>query len=529
MGMPPNFTQYPYSGRDARRQARQYARAQKSAWRTQMYYGRMYRRRSILGPVVLLTVGMIALLIETRQLSASEFWGWYAQWWPVLIIGMGLVLLGEYFIDRNHPLGGRRRVGGLVFLVILLASLGYSADGMSNWGVLNRDWSDHLGYDNGDSFFSMLGEQHENQVELTQPVKADALIEVENAHGDVTLAVSTDNAVHVEAHQTAHGSDNDAKKAFDQTNPQILVTGTGANITVPARDGASVDLTISVPPGASTNIRTTHGDVTVAGVKRADVTDSHGDVKIDDVAGDVHVQMDHGDVSAHGIGGDATVDGHADDVSLSDVKGRATATGEFFGDIRFSQIGSVVHFHSSRTDLIVPRLTGEISFDSGDLSISGPTGGMTLNARSKDVEVTGLVGDAHIENSNGDVNIVSAAPLGNVQVTAGTGEVTVTVPENAGFSVDASTGAGGEIHTDFPLPTQGGDHGQSLTGTVGSGGPRLVLRASHGELSLRRGSGAMAVAPALPASPPDPPAPPRPDTKARHLKGPATPPDASVQ
>ena len=522
MATPPNFPGYPYSERDARRQAKVYARAQRDAWRTQNYYGRMYRRRAILGPIVLLTAGLIALLIEPERISPAAFWNWYAQWWPLLIIGMGLVLLAEYFIDRNSPAGGRRRVGGLVFLVILLASLGYSADGMRNWGGLSRDWSDKLGYDNGDGFFSLLGEEHENHVEMTQAVKPDALIEVQNAHGDVTLAASTDNAVHVEAHQIVHGSDEDAKRGFDETRPKLLATASGANVIVAGRDGASVDLTISVPPGSSANIRSTHGDMTIAGVKRVDVTQGHGDVKVDDVAGNVHIQIDHGDVSAHGVTGDVDGDGHADDVSISEVKGRATLNGEFFGDIRLEQIGSMVHFHSSRTDLMVPKLAGEISFDSGDLSISGPSGGMALTTRSKDIEVTGLVGDARIENSNGDVN-VAAASLGNVQVTAGTGEVTVTVPENTGFSVDASTGEGGEIHSDFPLPTGGGDHGQTLDGTVGGGGPRLVLRAAHGELSLRKGSAALASLP----SPPDPPVPPR--AGSRHLKAGLTPPEPTEQ
>jgi DUF4097 and DUF4098 domain-containing protein YvlB len=522
MATPPNFSGYPYSDRDARRQAKAYARTQRDAWRTQNYYGRMYRRRSILGPVVLLSVGLIALLIETDRISAPAFWNWYSQWWPLLIIGMGLVLLAEYFVDRNNPVGGRRRVGGLVFLVILLASLGYSADGMRNWDGLSRDWSDKLGYDNGNGFFSMLGEEHENQVEMTQAVKPDALIEVENAHGDVTLAASTDNAVHVEAHQIVHGSDNDAKRGFDETRPKLLATASGANVIVAARDGASVDLTISVPPGSSANIRTTHGDMTIAGVKRVDVNQSHGDVKVDDVSGNVHVQIDHGDVTAHGVTGDVDVDGHADDVSLSDVKGRATLNGEFFGDIRFEQIGSAVHFHSSRTDLMVPKLAGEISFDSGDLSISGPSGGLALTTRSKDIEVTGLVGDARIENSNGDVN-VTAASLGNVQVTAGTGEVTMTVPANASFSVDASTGKGEEIQTDFPLSTNYGDGERSLRGQVGQGGPKLILRAEHGELSLRKGGEAEALIP----QPPEPPAPPK---LSRHLKAGSTPPpEPSVQ
>jgi len=110
----------PYSPRDARRQARDYARAQREQARAQRQYWRAwygYRRASITGPVILLTVGIIALLIETGRLSGYAVWEWYARWWPLLLIGVGLISLGEYFFDRNNPYAGRRSAGGTSSLI----------------------------------------------------------------------------------------------------------------------------------------------------------------------------------------------------------------------------------------------------------------------------------------------------------------------------------------------------------------------------------------------------------------------------
>ena len=76
---------------------------------------------------------------------------------------------------------------------------------------------------------------------------------------------------------------------------------------------------------------------------------------------------------------------------------------------------------------------------------------MRIVTRSKNIELTQAAGDVHIENSDGDVNITAAAPLGNVEIANRTGGVSLTVPENASFSVSANTTEDDDLETDFPL------------------------------------------------------------------------------
>ena len=74
--------------------------SQRDAARAQRYYRRSLRRPSMLGPLVLIVVGVIALLVETNQLNAVHLWDWYIRWWPLLLIGVGLLSLGEWWLDR---------------------------------------------------------------------------------------------------------------------------------------------------------------------------------------------------------------------------------------------------------------------------------------------------------------------------------------------------------------------------------------------------------------------------------------------
>jgi DUF4097 and DUF4098 domain-containing protein YvlB len=171
-----------------------------------------------------------------------------------------------------------------------------------------------------------------------------------------------------------------------------------------------------------------------------------------------------------------------------------------------------VHFHSSRSDLEIQKLLGDMTMDSSDLNITQAAGPVRIVTRSKDIDLSQLTGDAHIENNNGDVNITAGMPLGNLQVSNHTGNITVTVPENASFAVTASN-ADGDLHSDFPLTMTNSDDRKSAQGQIGTGGPHLELTTGHGDLQLRKGG------PAAPV----PPAPPTPPAGAKHLRAPKEP------
>ena len=436
----------PYSPRDNRQQWKEWNRAQKEAARSRRFYWRYYHRPSVAGPLILLTIGVLALLMETGRMSAARFWSWYAQWWPLLLISIGLVLLLEYFIDRNNPYAGRRSMSGFGFLILLLLLGGWGTHASHVWGPLSDQFSD-----NRDDFWSLMGEEHDNDVQQDEAISPNATVQVQNPRGDVTITASSDDRMHLRAHQVVHSSsDNDARKTFEAVTPKVINSGSNVVLSVEGRNNSRVDLTVELPPGASTVVNAGRGDVTIEGLKTgSDVTASHGDVKFDNMGGNVHARMDHGDLSAHQIIGDVTIDGHAGDVTLSDVKGNVTLDGEFFGDTHLEQVGSAVHFHSSRTDLAIQKLLGDMTMDSSDLNLNQAVGPVRIVTRSKDIDVSQLTGDAHIENNNGDVNFTAAIPLGNLQISNRTGNISITVPENASFAVTASN-ADGDLHTDFP-------------------------------------------------------------------------------
>lgn len=509
-----------WGSKEARWQAKQAARAQRDQWRAaaraQKDYYRTYwrgwRRPSFTGPIILLAIGIIALLMETGKLDAVEFWSWYAHWWPMLLIILGSLLLAEHFLDFRNPYPGRRSMGGIVWLVILMICLGW----ISREGRLVGPFSwDFNGDNSSDNFFSWMGAEHDNDVQIDQALTAaKPVVTITDPAGDVTITTSTDNKMHVRAHQMVHrNSDSEAQKIFHELQPRVEASGGGAVLSVPEKEGARVDLTVELPAAAYATVTAGHGDVTVDGLNGGvQVTGSHGEIKLEDIGGDAQGHIDHGDFAAHNVQGRVLVDGRGDDVTLSQIQGAVTINGDFFGDIHLEQIAAPVHYQSSMTTLDIPRLVGALTLDKSDLSISQAMGPIRVVARSKDIDLTQIAGDAHIEDSNGDVNMTLANPLGNVQIADHTGNVIVSMPENANFNVTGSTSSDEAIRTDFPLKMTTEDGRQTLEGSVGHGGVQLQLETDHGNLELRKGENAT-----LALTPPPPPNPPG---APRHFKGP---------
>ncbi len=403
---------------------------------------------------------------------------------------MGILLLVERLFERTYAqrvgnnvyVSRPRHGGGLVLLLLILVVGGVLSHvairhNGNDWWHWNNGW-------NGDWGFA--GETHTNTVTLSQAIPSDAALTIDNGHGDLQIAPSSDGQIHVDATQVAHVADRRKASAFAQTRPNLSVNGASATLTVPSRDHVSVRLAISVPPGVLCTIHNHKGDIAISGLTRPlDINEDHGDVTLDSLGGSVHITMDHGDVHARAITGDLAIDGRADDVTASNITGKTVMHGEFFGDTDLEQAQGPVDFESNRTQLTVQHLTGDLTLDSGELRVTGASGGFHLNTRSKDVEVTGLSGDAQISDRNGDITVAAVNPLGALTLQNDTGDVTVSIPKGLGFSMSGSTGNDDDISSDFPLSQNSSGDTKTISGQVGQGGPHMDIHTRHGDLTLR--------------------------------------------
>jgi DUF4097 and DUF4098 domain-containing protein YvlB len=528
--MPPGAPPPGYPPYDPRTQWRIYREQQKAAWRAQReamraqryaaragYYGGVYAPRvpSLVGPIILIGVGVIAFLVITDRIQAGQFWAWYAHWWPLLLIGAGLALLGEWAIDarRKTPV---RRGGSFVGLLILLAFLGLGAAGWDHWwGPLRAQFGDQ-----GDDFFNAFGRpEHDlDQQILNTAVAANGSIEIQNPRGDVSITAGDGPGVQVQAHEVAYAdSDSDARKIFDAEAAHVTVSGNAVLVKSESNDRGRINLTVTVPKSARVTVDSGRGDVTVAGLGSGlNLTASHGDVHLNSIAGSVqvHFPSGHHDFSAHQIDGDLTSDGDINDLTLSEIKGKISQNGEILGDVHIENVGGPIHLHTTITDLQVAELPGDLTLNSDDLRVSEAKGQVRVTTHSKDVDLSQIYGDTYVEDRDGTISV---EPAGNYAVDArnSKGDVELTLPPSASDSVNART-HNGDIVSDYPLPSMEGDD-KTASFQIGSGGARVTLSSDNGDIRIKKGSAFPAVPPTpeIGAAPSAPEAP-----KAPHLKAP---------
>lgn len=490
-------------------------RAQREAWRTQRAYWKARRQPSIVGPLILIAIGVTSLLVATGKIPAGEFWAWYGRWWPLILIMMGVALLFEWFIDRRseYPV---RRSGGIVFLVLLIAAFGWAASSWHNWTPIHEFGNED------DDFFHFMGPEHDNDQQSSTPIPAGAHVQIQNSRGDVIVAAADNGgSMQIRTHEVVYtSSDNEAKRIFSALTPKVTISGSSVLVHIDGNNNGKSDLSIELPRDASVDVSTNHGDVTVAGCRGSvNVNSGHGDVKLDDLSSNVHTRMSNGDFSAHAVQGDLALDGRMNDVTISDIRGKVLLEGDFFGDMHLEHLAAPVHFHSSRTEIEMARIDGDLTMDSGDLQVSSAAGPLQINTRSKDIDLSQIYGEVHVQNSNGSVKVAAAAPLGPIQVDNRNGEVRVLVPPSSNFSVDARA-THGSIQTDFSLNSKEDEKSSTLSGEVGKGGPRIAVTTTNNDIQVQKGE-SFPPLPPLPPVPqvrPVPPGPPAlPGKGPRHL------------
>jgi len=531
-GAPPPYPPYDpkTQWRVYRAQQRAAWKAQRDAWKAQNHawkanYVAAYGPRvpSVVGPIILIGIGVVALMLATGRIAAGEFWAWYGHWWPLLLIGAGLALLGEWALDlrREAPV---RRCGSLVGILIVFAFVGFGAAGWNNfWGPFHSHWGDQ-----GDDFFNIFGlpEHNSDQRILTSQIPANAAIEIQNPRGDVSITAGDGSIVQVQAHEMAYAdSDAEAKKIFDAEAAHVTVSGSAVLVKSESNSSGRINLTVTVPKSARVTVSSGKGDVMAAGLGAGiGVTAAQGDVHLSDINGSIQAHLSNGkhDFSAHQVDGDLTTDGDMNDFTLSEIKGKVTQSGEILGDVHLENVSGPVHLHTSVTDLQVAELPGDLTLNSDDLRVTEAKGQVRVVTHSKDVDLSQIYGDTSVEDRDGRIAV---EPAGNFSVDAknSKGDVEVTLSPSASATVDGRT-RNGDIFTEYGLPI-GGDENKTVSGKIGSGGSRIVLSTDNGDLRIKKGSAFPATPPAPAAEAvPNPPAAPN----APHLKAPKAPPAQPV-
>jgi hypothetical protein len=460
-------------------------------------------RRSFAGPFVLIVLGIVCLLGTMRVVSLSRLAHLFANYWPALLILWGVIKLIEH---QRAQRDGTRAPGigaGGVFLAIMIVVFGLIATQVDhvNWSGLR----DQMNFDDGD-FPNFFGETYNFDDHLEQTFPAGASLKVINTRGAVSVHAADDDKITIVVRKRVGAESQEyADKYNKETKPTI--TTIGGLVTVDAvAEGAGdhsveSDLDISIPRKVAVAINSRRGDVNIVGREgNVEISAQHSDTSVEDVTGNVKVSQEKGSVKIEQVTGDVKIEGRVNEVSVSDIKGGVQLDGEFQESVKLARIDKSVTFKSSRTDMEFSRIEGSLDLDSDDLHAEQITGPLHLTTRSKNIRLDSVSGDVRLQDDNGTVEL-GMRTLGNIQIDNHNGDIQLSLPEKAGFRMDART-RDGEIQSDFSeLQVNNSEHEGKASGSVGNAASHIVINNEHDGIEIRRASSA-----AIP-KPPEPPAP----------------------
>jgi len=367
------------------------------------------RRHSLAGPIVLIILGVIFLLGNFHYITWASLGYYFSRYWPVLIILWGLVKLVEHLRDQRQGLPSRGIGAGGVFLLIILIVCGLAATSAHhvNWGAVQNEM------DLDGDFTGLFGNTYSFSQNLEQPFPAGASLRVVSDRGDVTVNSWDQDKIKVVVSKKLVAANQEESQKIDQET-QPVITAEGGVVTVNANTGAGgnhaveSNLEIWAPAKATADVATRRGDITVQNRQgEIKLSTSRGDVSAQTVTGNVIATVRRGNVRASAIQGDVSIDGRIDDTSISDVSGAVRLSGDFFGEMNVTKVAKGVSFKSSRTDLEMARLDGDMRMESGDLRVKSVSGPFRLVTRSKDIHLEDISGDVQVENSSVTVELAA--------------------------------------------------------------------------------------------------------------------------
>jgi DUF4097 and DUF4098 domain-containing protein YvlB len=452
------------------------------------------RRRSLGGPVILILIGVVILLVKTQVLSGSMVAHWFAHYWPVLLILIGVVKLVEYYLDKERGVAARGIGAGMIVLIVLLIVFGLMASSAErvNWSALGGELN--LPED-GDFMSGMFGNTYSYNQTVQQAFPKNASLRIVSDRGDITVTTWDEPTIKVEVSKKVRAKDqNDANKLDESTRPTINVEGSlvtlNANTSGGGSGAAESDLNVFVPVNGAVDISTRRGSITVQNrVGDAHLSTSHGDITTSDITGNMSADLRSGSITVEKVTGNVQINGQVNDTTISDVSGAVRLTGEYFGQMNLAKINGGVTFHTSRTDLELAKLDGDLAIESGDLHAKDVAGPFRLVTKSKDIHLDGITGDVKLENENGLVEVhANKLPLGTMNIANSNGDVKLAVPPKAQFEVDARA-QNGEISTDFDgIKVQTNGDNSQANGMNGNGGVKLHISNEHGNVDIRKAS-----------------------------------------
>lgn len=271
-------------------------------------------------------------------------------------------------------------------------------------------------------------------LERTFDVDSSDRLVIDVAHTDVVVRTGSTSEVSVRV----EASGDRGRAFYEHLNFSVEKVGESVSVTTNpsgrwrARSGGDVNTYVIIPSAFD-----------------AEIEVAHGDLNTESLNGSLSLSISHGDLAARTLGGST--------LRLESAH----------GDVSIEEVSSgKIQIRTAHGDVDIDRLTA-VEFN--------------LDIQHGDIHIARAEGYARASAAHGDISIQFLKMNGGL-FTAAHGDIDITAPAGVALDVDF---AADDVEIGSGHGFQGTMRDKRAEGTVNGGGPRLEVRASHGEIAFR--------------------------------------------
>jgi DUF4097 and DUF4098 domain-containing protein YvlB len=447
------------------------------------------RPRSITGPLILVAIGVL-FLINNLHPEFSPF-SLISDYWPFLLIGAGAIGLVEvlYHASRGVTPPPRPIGGGWIFWIVIWCLIVP--------GVFSSHSIHFRGLDTGS--VSLLGSDYDYDIASagSPQVASQGVthIVLDNIRGNVTVKgdesgdvkVSGHKSIRAYNHQSADRANQDSRITVERKGDAVVIA-----LAEPSNSNRlqiSTDLDVSIPKGLSVEAHGRTGDLTIDNVDgMVDLSTARGDIRLTHIGKNVRIDASRsGTIRATDLRGGFDLQGKGSDVQLENIAGEVSINGDYSGTLEFHALAKPLRFESSRTEFHVEAVPGTITLDLGQLKLANVTGPVRFSTGTRDIDASDVTGALDLAVERGDITVKqNAVPIPKIDVRSHNGDISLLLPEKAGFDLKGTT-AQGEVENGYgaALTTQSTGRSSSILGQVGTG-PTINVVTDRGTVSVKK-------------------------------------------
>ena len=224
-------------------------------------------------------------------------------------------------------------------------------------------------------------------------------------------------------------------------------------------------------------------------VSSGDGLDAYADVRVLVPRGKrVSVFLGVGEARIENVEGDLTVDVSAASVTSNRTRGRLFLdTGS--GEVRVTDAEGTVELDTGSGGVEVSNVRGEsLRMDTGSGRLRGTdvtVNDLELDTGSGSVRLARVQSRRiNLDTGSGSVELDLRGDVESLRIDSGSGGVTLGIPESLGAEIRIDTGSGG-IDTDIPIQIKRAER-NFLSGSIGDGKGEIIIDTGSGGVRLRR-------------------------------------------